>query len=157
MLLVIISVCLIIMPYKLTPQKKVEDFEYVCNTIDDTLYQLKDYEQLYGISYESLKEEYSELIADCQDDAEFYYLLKSFLNAVPSVHTKLAFPDENTYVQLGGYNSAQQIKRFGVKNKRSILLQHLLRMHANTPMQNYIWQIIWTEDIIFFRRIAIRS
>ncbi len=117
MLLVIISVCLIMMPYKLTAQKRVEDFEYVCNTIDDTLYQLKDYEQLYGISYESLKEEYSELIADCQDDAEFYYLLKSFLNAVPSVHTKLAFPNENTYAQLGGYNSAQQIKRFGVKKQ----------------------------------------
>ena len=114
---IIVSVCIFMIPYKMTPKKMLADFEYTCDTIEASLHQLNDYEQLYNINYDELKAEYTELISSCENDAEFYYMMKSFLNAIPSVHTSLIFPDENAYSQLGGYNSAQQTKSFGVQKQ----------------------------------------
>ena len=113
----IVSACIFLIPHKMTPEKRLADFEYACETIESSLHQLNDYEQLYNINYNELKAKYTELISGSENDAEFYYLMKSFLNAIPSVHTALIFPDENAYAQSGGYNSAQQTKSFGVKKQ----------------------------------------
>lgn len=114
---IIVSACIIMIPHKMTSEKRLTDFEYACDTIEASLHQLNDYEQLYNINYDELKAEYTELISSCENDAEFYYLMKSFLNAIPSVHTALIFPDKNAYSQSGGYNSAQQTKSFGVQKQ----------------------------------------
>ena len=114
---IIVSVCIFMIPYKMTPQKRLADFEYTCDTIEASLHQLNDYEMLYNINYEELKTEYGELISSCENDAEFYHLMKSFLNAIPSVHTTLIFPDEYAYSQSGGYNSVQQTKSLGVQKQ----------------------------------------
>ena len=114
---IIVSVCIFMIPYKMTPQKRLADFEYTCDTIEASLHQLNDYEMLYNINYEELKTEYGELISSCENDAEFYHLMKSFLNAIPSVHTTLIVPDEYAYSQSGGYNSVQQTKSLGVQKQ----------------------------------------
>lgn len=114
---IILSVCVFLIPHKMTPEKRLDDFEYACDTIEASLRQLNDYELLYNINYDDLKGEYAELIPSCENNAEFYYLMKSFLNAIPSVHSALIFPDEDAYSQSGGYNSAQQIKSFGVRKQ----------------------------------------
>ncbi|MBQ5331827.1 MAG: hypothetical protein J6K92_01000, partial [Oscillospiraceae bacterium] len=127
----------------MTPEKRLADFEYICETIEASLHQLNDYEQLYNTNYDELKAEYTELISGCENDAEFYYLMKSFLNAIPSVHTALIFPDENAYAQSGGYNSAQQTKRFGVKKQAehftSALAENAYKYaDAKSYLANYI-------------------
>lgn len=122
---VFISICLFLIPRKMTPEKRLEDFEYACNTIENSIHQLNDYEKLYNINYGELKAEYAELISSCENDAEFYYLINGFLNKIPSVHTKIVFPDVNYYSQMNGYNSASQTKRFGVKKQAENLASAL--------------------------------
>ena len=46
---IIVSVCIFMIPYKMTPQKRLADFEYTCDTIEASLHQLNDYEMLYNI------------------------------------------------------------------------------------------------------------
>lgn len=117
LLFIIVFICSLTISPKMTPKKRLADFEYACETIEASLHQLSDYEQLYGLNYNELKAEYAELILNCRNDAEFYYLMKAFLNTIPSVHTVTVFPDVGYYAQIHGYNSSQQTKRFGVKTQ----------------------------------------
>lgn len=117
LLCIIVFVCSLLIPHKMTSKKRLADFEYACEIIEGSLHQLSDYEQLYGINYNEIKAEYIKLISDCRNDAEFYYLMKGFLNTIPSVHTTAVFPDVGYYAQIHGYNSVQQTKRFGVKKQ----------------------------------------
>lgn len=120
---VLFAICIIIilvfssfmvLPGKLNADDRIEDFEYLCNTIEGALQQLNEYERLYDINYYAEKETYLDLIKSCENDAEFYYLLRSFVNKVPSVHTKIVFPNNNIYEALGGYNSKKIIRKNGV-------------------------------------------
>lgn len=55
--LIIVSACIFMIPDKMTPEKRLADFEYTCDTIEASLHQLNDYEQLYNINYDELKAE----------------------------------------------------------------------------------------------------
>ena len=43
-LCIIISVCIFLIPHKMTSEKRLDDFEYTCDTIEASLHQLNDYE-----------------------------------------------------------------------------------------------------------------
>lgn len=68
--------------------------EYVelCDFLEENSPVLNEYNELYGLTYEEVKDCYSESIADVRNDFEYYACLTAFLNNIPSMHLQVGFP-----------------------------------------------------------------
>ncbi len=74
-----------------------KDFDFLYNTLESNVPMLNDYADLYGIDYGEIKTRYSKLINSAKSDFEFYCILYSFVQEIPSCHTTLCFPNGNLY------------------------------------------------------------
>lgn len=90
----------------LTMEQRIEDFEQLCDTLENGLPQLKMYDSKYEWNYESRKNTTLESIRNCTDDYEYYCIIRNFFKDIPSIHTNLAFLDSNSYLyNYFGYNT----------------------------------------------------
>lgn len=76
----------------LTGQQRSDDFELLCKHIESNVPTLYSYESLYGISYDETKAYYKNKIENADSDLEYYFLLFSFMNNIPSCHLSVGFP-----------------------------------------------------------------
>lgn len=73
-------------------QQYSEDFELLCSQIEENIPMLYDYEELYGISYEEIKDYYGNAIKTVNADYKYYSVVRSFFNNIPSRHLAVGFP-----------------------------------------------------------------
>lgn len=73
----------------MTKRQRNKDFEELCTILENCMPSLYDYEELYGISYNEIKNTYSDKVKDCKNDYEYYYIIQGFLNCIPNCHTYL--------------------------------------------------------------------
>ena len=151
----VISICtiifayIIVTPHKLSAKERLEDFEYLCNIVESVRVQLDDYEDLYNIDFDELKAEYREDIKNCESDAEFYYLINSYLNTVPSIHTNLISPDENLYSKIKSLNSSKKIKRIGVA-KQAKYFDNMINKNAYKYTDAKIYLVNYIDGNYYF-------
>ncbi len=76
----------------MTKQQYADDFALLCSQLEDNIPMLYDYEKLYGISYSDIKEYYKNISGNIESDYQYYSLVRSFLNNIPSSHLSEGFP-----------------------------------------------------------------
>ncbi len=99
----------------LTTEKKVEDFEYLFNVITTSMPMLDSIEETYKINFRERKEYYLKTIKETKNDFEFYCVMSSIANDIPSFHTDLVFPDYNNYTNLSCYHLQEMLCRVDLK------------------------------------------
>ncbi|MGN1134976.1 MAG: S41 family peptidase [Oscillospiraceae bacterium] len=77
----------------MTKQQRIDDFEKLCEHIESQVPFIYDYEELYGISFESTKNYYSEIISNTTNDFEYYALVQGLINNIPSGHLTIGYPN----------------------------------------------------------------
>jgi C-terminal processing protease CtpA/Prc len=87
----------------LTDEQKLEDFEYLYDTVTTGMPMIDSFSDVYGYSFTDRKSEYEQLIKDTKTDLEFYVAIDQIMQDIPSFHTDLVSADSiNT---LHCYNS----------------------------------------------------
>lgn len=81
----------------LTIEQKLEDFDYLCNVLENGMPSIQIIESEFNIDYTSKKEYYRSLISQSSNDYEFYCIINSYMNLIPSTHTQLYYPDYENY------------------------------------------------------------
>lgn len=71
----------------LSEEEKIEDFEYLYNTMVESIPMIDCYKELYGIDFKENKEKYKTIIAETDSDIEFYTELSAIVQDIPSFHT----------------------------------------------------------------------
>lgn len=96
----------------LTKEQKLEDFNYLYDTICNSMPMIDCYSDLYGFSFRDRKEIYEKLVLDTKSDLEFYAVMDCIIQEVPSFHTDMVLPGEVAY--LNCYNSKRVSSDRGV-------------------------------------------
>ena len=76
----------------LTQEQKIEDFEFLYDTVVSSMTSLDNYEKAYGFNFKDRKELYENLILETKNDYEFYVTLEAIFQDIPSFHTDLIYP-----------------------------------------------------------------
>lgn len=91
-------------PLNLSEEQKLEDFEYYYNAIVSNFPMLEEYKEVLGFDFEGKKEYYKELVKATTSDYEFFPVMLSISDDIPSFHTDIVFPRFEEYKSLGCYN-----------------------------------------------------
>ena len=89
----------------MTVKQRKQDFDDLCKTIENNVPFIYDYEDLYGISFESVKDYYSKLIENTENDYEYYALIQGFINNIPSGHMTIGYPNTDYIPSLYTYRT----------------------------------------------------
>lgn len=100
----------------LTEQQKLEDFNYVYNSIVESTLSLEDFNELYEIDFAAKKSEYEEIIKNTSDNFEFFVAMKAIIRDIPGFHSDMVYPDINAYSSLNCYNSRAVCARLGIRS-----------------------------------------
>ncbi len=94
-----------IIDISMTTKERLDDFaalyEYAVKSNPST----PEYEKLYGIDFEEMYKDYQNLIANCQDDFDYVYLLYCFLETNPSGHAYVTVPSPQS-IRKSGFQMA---------------------------------------------------
>lgn len=96
----------------MTREQRSADFEDMTAFIEDHVPFIYDYEELYGISFEEVKNYYGELVQNAESDYEYYCLLQGFINNIPSGHMGMGYPNLEYIPMLYQYTTSNY-PRFG--------------------------------------------
>ncbi len=96
----------------MTSAQRLEDFDYLCSYLEKNMASLYDYEEVYGISFETIKNKYTALILEADSDFDYFTLLLAFFMDIPSVHTNICYPQKASYT--GGYNGSDILNKSGI-------------------------------------------
>lgn len=99
-----------------TEQQKLEDFNYMYDSIVENTLSLEDFSKLYGIDFAAKKSKYEEIIKNTEDDFEFYVAMKAIIRDIPGFHSDIVYPDINAYNSLNCYNSRAVCARLGIRS-----------------------------------------
>ncbi len=99
----------------LTCEQKKEDFHYLCNVLENGMPVISVLKDECGLDYNALKVSYEKRIENTESDIEFYYMLNSFLNTIPSAHTFLCNPSYSNYESLNCSNSHNVLSVRGLR------------------------------------------
>lgn len=76
----------------ITDEQKLEDLEYLYKYAFVETHNYEAKQELYGINYDELYEEYKELIVNTKNEFEYFTLLECFINNYGSGHAQLKLP-----------------------------------------------------------------
>lgn len=72
---------------------RTNDFNELCTYLEKNVPMIYDYEELYGIRFENVKDYYFELVENTENDYEYYALVQGLINNIPSGHMTLGYPN----------------------------------------------------------------
>lgn len=126
---------------QLTTKEKVEDFEYMFETIKEAYPYLEVNKRLYKVDWVSNKEKYLDRIKNTKDDEEFIEEINKMLMDLKDGHTHLVY-DKSWYEFLkAGYKQAGWYDFFGEENVEN-------RYESIGYMDNRNKEVMPKKDII---------
>ncbi len=102
----------------LTTEQKLEDFDYLYNTLLEHQPMLEEYQKVIGFDFKGNKEYYQELIRNTKDDYEYLVMLDMILGDFPSVHTGL-FIEEYSVVKADFHRKSKELNGLNRISERS--------------------------------------
>lgn len=90
-----------IIDISMTPKERLDDFAAVYEYAVLSNPSTPEYEKLYGIDFEEMYEEYQNLIVNCEDDFDYFFLVFSFLQTNPSGHAYITVPSPQSLRKNG--------------------------------------------------------
>ncbi len=80
-----------------------KEFNKLCKYIENNVPMLYEYEELYDVKYEDIKNYYKHLIENTESDYEYYVYLQGFFNNIPSGHMSIGYPNVNNISFMHSY------------------------------------------------------
>lgn len=107
----------ILLSSEMSPQERQIDFAELCVFLEKNAPVVNSFEELYGISYESIKEYYGKLAASTETYCGYYACLAGFMNNIPSAHAAVGFPaarlaDDNMELWLSENQSFGEVQAY---------------------------------------------
>lgn len=96
----------------MSSKQRVSDFKDITGFIEKSVPFIYDYEELYGISFEDMKNYYGELAENAESDYEYYCIIQGFINNIPSGHMSMGYPNED-YVPMLYQTRTSDYPQFG--------------------------------------------
>ena len=96
----------------LTDSQKIYDYEFLCNTIVESMMFKNEYELTTGVSFDEYLEKYREKILETETDFDFYAIIYNMISNIPSAHTNIV----SSYNQLCMSNIYNTDNICGIKN-----------------------------------------
>lgn len=90
---------------ELTPEQRLEDFDYFYNMIKTSLPAVYDMRESFSYSVLDREKTYREMVAECTNDYEFAALMFAMINDIPSGHAGFVLPDYSDYFLAGYYRT----------------------------------------------------
>lgn len=115
---------------ELTDEQKLEDFNFLFDTICNSMPEINEYEEVYGFSFKDRKEIYKQMMLNSKSSAEYYAAVDAIIQEVPSFHTDL-IGTGNT-ASLNCYNSEK------ISADRNIISY---RKYWNNQFENYNYDV----------------
>jgi len=88
--------------------EKLEDFNYLFNTINKSSPIAKDMGEIYNYNFYEKKNLYMDLIKKTDDDFSYICTIYGIMNDIPSCHSNLVFPNYDVY-DFSAHNSEKLI------------------------------------------------
>lgn len=123
----------------LTEEEKIEDFEYLYNVIIEEYRNLDEYSEVFSINFKEKKQYYIDKIKQTKTDYEFYCLIHTIINDIPSFHARVNFPVTDEYINGGFYNSNDIIKITNINGYTEYWLNILKNECSNLNINDTIW------------------
>ena len=89
----------------MSSKQRISDFKDMTGFIEKSVPFIYDYEELYGISFEDMKNYYGGLIENAESDYEYYCLVQGFINNIPSGHMSMGYPNVDYVPMLYQYRT----------------------------------------------------
>lgn len=115
----------------MTSEQRVSDFEAMTGIIEKNVPFIYDYEKLYGISFEDMKEYYAEYVKNAESDYEYYSIIQGFINNIPSGHMTLGYPNLDYVPELYRYRTGDYPEFGKVCEYWEGILQNECRKYCN--------------------------
>lgn len=96
----------------MSSKQRVSDFKDMTGFIEKSVPFIYDYEELYGISFEDMKNYYGELAENAESDYEYYCIIQGFINNIPSGHMSMGYPNAD-YVPMLYQTRTSDYPQFG--------------------------------------------
>ena len=96
----------------LTDSQKLSDFDFLCQTIDESMAFKNEYELITEVNFDEYLEKYSEKILETETDFDFFALIYNLISNIPSAHTNVV----SSYNQLCMSNIYNTDNICGIKN-----------------------------------------
>ena len=120
----------------LSTEEKLEDFEFMFDTLISGMPLLEEYAKEYDYYFEEKKDTYISLIESTESDFEFYCTMYAILQDIPSGHTSMIYPDYYSY-NSGGYGWKQALAQKNVK-EMSEYFYELIKKNKREIKVDYI-------------------
>lgn len=95
-------------------EQRAADFEDMCNFLEKNVPFIYDYEELYGVGFEDMKNHYLQLVKSAETDFEYYAAVQGFVNNIPSGHFTLGYPNPDYIPALYTYRTGDYPEFSGV-------------------------------------------
>lgn len=90
----------------MTSEQRLKDFNDMTKFIEKNVSFIYDYEELYGISFDDMKNYYAKLVRNAESDYEYYCLIQGFINNIPSGHMTMGYPNQDYIPELYKYRTS---------------------------------------------------
>jgi len=88
----------------LTDSQKLSDFDFLCQTIDESMAFKNEYELITKVNFDEYLEKYREKILETETDFDFYAIIYNMISNIPSAHTNIV-PSYNQLCMSNIYNT----------------------------------------------------
>lgn len=122
----------------LNTAQKLEDFEYLYDTITNGVISLDNYSEMYKSDFVMRKEYYKEQILNTGNDYEFYCTIQAILNDLPSYHTNVMFPLYESYATENCFNCENVITAKNIKGYTEYWYNLLKQNSVNCSLTNIL-------------------
>lgn len=102
---------------ELSVEQKVNDFLFLSKLLEESTFLKGQTEELLHVSWEERNEEFRKMVEETENDVEFYFVLRRYLNEMNSVHTYVVEPNYDNYLSFSGARTMQNLERELSKNR----------------------------------------
>ena len=96
----------------MSSKQRISDFKDMTEFIEKRVPFIYDYEELYGISFDDMKNYYGGLVENAESDYEYYCIVQGFINNIPSGHMSMGYPNVD-YIPMLYQHRTGDYSQFG--------------------------------------------
>lgn len=95
---------------ELSEEQKVNDFLFLSKMLEESTFLKGQTEELLHVSWEERNEDFRKMVEETENDVEFYFVMRRYLNEMNSIHTYVVDPNYDNYLSFSGARTMQNFE-----------------------------------------------
>lgn len=129
---------------ELSVEQKVNDFLFLSKMLEESTFLKGQTEELLHISWEERNVAFRKMVEETENDVEFYFVMRRYLNEMNSIHTYVVDPNYDNYLSFSRVRTMQNLENELSENKLGDFEQKLLNAVEETE-EYQEWVFIYIE------------